>query len=754
MQPNNQRPGSDLSSMIFPERHKQEPQAPKPVGTNPGFSGSSIPAENVPPQQPVETNQVPISNQPPVAFQPPQAGQPPVAFQPGIRPAKKFSWALIIVILVIVLGGGLSYAFYKGYGPFGNPPYDTTKLASSIFDGITKVRTASYSLNVNIASLPKEAGVQPFSVAVPTDPKKLEAYGRDQDKVRDISDILRKLSDYNYKHKTYPSSLTTLGLSFSLTGKGYQYSATKSGTDFSLIFTVETAEVYDSINSSALRSGTIKDKTPSSGKTITFTKDSSTYIYLPTEPTQPGIFNLLNMGSSLGLIPGNFKFDGTLSGAAERVDDKNVNSDLGITAVTDFSDMHIELDAGFKKIGSDMYVIVRKMPSMFFDISKLKDKWIKISASDLANYGSLFSSQVDSTEGVDALKEKSREQANLFLTIADRDQALVVKGSPVKESVHGYSAYRYNLEFNKDTLAKFYTDLTTEFKAKYADKSPIPFDQATADYLASPEFDKVFQYLRDNTELTLWADSSGIPLQLRYSIRIVPDSKTKPSDNEIKLALTFSLDKINKSITVDVPSSSMSLEDATIALTGQSKEQYKFQKQMSNISTIRYALENYKSEKKTYPASLALLTTTKSSYGSSMILKAVPTDVYDNVDYSYVLKGSDFALSYQVELPKYVAGNSVSGIYDYDYSSSVRKVFLKAISGTNTATSKYTSEQARLASAKDTDGDGLPDILEQYIGTNISKKDSDGDSYSDYDEVMGSSNPLGPGKLKSSGLGY
>ena len=57
------------------------------------------------------------------------------------------------------------------------------------------------------------------------------------------------------------------------------------------------------------------------------------------------------------------------------------------------------------------------------------------------------------------------------------------------------------------------------------------------------------------------------------------------------------------------------------------------------------------------------------------------------------------------------------------------------------------SQQAAAASRIDTDNDGVPDVLEQYIGTNPAKSDTDGDGYSDYQEIMQGSNPLGPGQL-------
>ncbi len=47
----------------------------------------------------------------------------------------------------------------------------------------------------------------------------------------------------------------------------------------------------------------------------------------------------------------------------------------------------------------------------------------------------------------------------------------------------------------------------------------------------------------------------------------------------------------------------------------------------------------------------------------------------------------------------------------------------------------------------DTDGDGLSDIAERAFGTDMTKKDTDGDSHSDKVEILSGYSPLGAGRL-------
>jgi hypothetical protein len=52
-----------------------------------------------------------------------------------------------------------------------------------------------------------------------------------------------------------------------------------------------------------------------------------------------------------------------------------------------------------------------------------------------------------------------------------------------------------------------------------------------------------------------------------------------------------------------------------------------------------------------------------------------------------------------------------------------------------------------LPSILDSDGDGLSDVAESFLGTDPYKSDTDGDGYSDKDEILSGYNPLGTGLL-------
>jgi len=57
----------------------------------------------------------------------------------------------------------------------------------------------------------------------------------------------------------------------------------------------------------------------------------------------------------------------------------------------------------------------------------------------------------------------------------------------------------------------------------------------------------------------------------------------------------------------------------------------------------------------------------------------------------------------------------------------------------------------KFLSGADSDGDGLPDMLEDALGADRERADSDGDGYSDLAEITNGYNPRGPGRMKIDG---
>ena len=763
--------GSDMSSQIFPQRNR----TPMP----PTVASPETSMPSVPPVTPVATADPSLTQVPPPPIQdtPTQSVQsapvqvpptiPPVAFQTNMTspPHRGKGGVVVLILILLVLLGGVAYAYYEQLWFFAKPPYDTARLTSSIATGASKIKTASYAIGLKIASEPRDANARSYNEMYPQDTGDIMAYNRDVDRVRDISDVVRGLSTYYSTHKRYPSSLSLIsGLTAS--ARKVSYIPASTGADYTISVTFESTDAIAALKDSD-RSGV--GMSSLTGNTLTLNKRTAAYLYLPEEPSRGGILTWSSLQKYTEMIPDNFLIDGLFSGASYKREDGSIDGRVAIVGTGQMGDASASVDLEFRKVGDEMYGVLNKFPSFLSSYSAIKGKWIHISSSDVVAYGSGFIGwgPRDAQKKLTKAREQSTEQLKLFLELADKHQALQVAGTPVREDIDGVSAYKYDLQFNKATLADFYQDLATQFSAKWGPDSGINVDQALVEYLNSPEFDTLFDYMRTNTTLTLWARADGVPIKSQYSIRIVPDSSAnaKNIDTQIRLIVTLSLSDINTPISIEAPTESMNLEDATIMLTGQSREEYRFSKQAKTIQSIRRALSDYHYSTGRYPTSLAELTKTRAEVMKSAddrpFMATVPTDLFTQKAFGYTTSADDYQLSYTMQYAPYQSGSVLpDSLYTYDYSvkmaygSAGRPLLLVAVQGTNTATSKVASTEAVAQSKIDTDNDSLPDALENYMGTNRLKTDTDGDGRSDREEFDSGSDPRGPGKLKTGNSRY
>ncbi|MCC2631147.1 MAG: hypothetical protein K0S38_956, partial [Candidatus Paceibacter sp.] len=304
---------------------------------------------------------------------------------------------------------------------------------------------------------------------------------------------------------------------------------------------------------------------------------------------------------------------------------------------------------------------------------------------------------------------------------------------------------------------------------RYGNDSFISADPETLDFLQSKSADQVFDYINKNTTLSIWANGDGIPVKFLLSIRMIPNVTTGPAaQKQINLDVAVTLNDINKKQKIDVPQDSISAEEVYMMFTGKTKEEVQAERQEQAVSKIRGALGTYSSlSGGTYPATLEDLKKKGSEiiplntnnnenyygeyYKNKKILEVVPNDVVTKQPFMYSASGKTYKLTYTIDLAPYKKGTQMYGLYQTDYTSgNTYKIYLKYINGINTATEKALSEEALAAAKLDSDGDKVTNALEDYLGTNKNKADTDGDRTSDYDEITRGSDPLGPGYLESS----
>lgn len=660
------------------------------------------------------------------------------------KPKKR--WILSAIIVLIIIAAAISgYFVFRQSNIFGKKPYSEEKVLSGILSGVSKISSATYSLTFKGVSEKREPSTKSFISTAQKNRQPL--YDRDQDKFRDLRDILVKLKTYFNVNKKYPASLSIVGVP-DVQQQKYDYTVKDNGSDFSLIAEFETGEAVDE----ALRSkGSII-----SGKKVSFSNKSSTYFYFSGKASESGLFKFINSPYFTIYFPTDYSSSMSISGATQKVGG-STNGQLDLSISAKIGGFSIEADVQGKKIGDDFYILANKFPQFFFSPQAVIGKWIKITPQDIAGYGGNYigiNTQNFDTE----YRQKKDELINSFLKIlkiAEDNKALQVKNSAVRENIENRVAYRYDLEINKDNIANFYKDAVAEFQETPGYLAP-KFSQATLDYLEGPEFDDFIDYLNNNSSLSVWIAPDGIPIKYSYTLKVVPsDLKGQLAERQIKQTVEIILKNVNKEAKIDKPAEFISLEDAVVAVSGITREEYVFQNKIRAVEKVRGALNAYKATAKLYPDSLNDLTRKYNDflqdYGSDRkLLDVVPEG------FVYKKSGDGYVLNYEVLLPPVEKISSLYAIYKTYYSDEYKigqyggrtsKLGLKITDGKNTATDKYLSNEAFDLSSIDSDGDKISDSLEQYIGSNKTKKDTDSDGYSDYDEIISGNNPLGPGKL-------
>lgn len=714
---------------------------------------------------------------------------------PEKRPRGKF---LILSLIVVILAVAyVASAYFLDFWPFLPP--DPGSLFAKSFNNLFKVNTASYEINAVLKAQDRESDAEKLSSELLQYTSPLQPmFDRDNDRVRDIGIIKGKLQDFFYKNKFYPNSMDLAGITITKdpSGKVYEYKSL-SGQDFNLLVEFETEEAIDAV------SGKYSYTPPKiDGKKATFNKDSLSYFYSYSElkPKLPEFINIVSfVNGAILYLPSDTDINLDVSGMAQSQQEKVPDTSLKAGVSAKFSDMSYNAGAELLKKDENIYFKLNQFPSLFLGntLDKIKQKWIQIKPDDLTDYG-----VGDLVKKDNELKQQVLEQLKSLFNLAITDQVLAGSDKAEKEKIGGKIYYKYSLSFNKDKVKNFYKDLTEKFNEEFKDSALIKFDQATYDYMQSPAFDTLYDYIDKNAKFYYYVDpQSEYPFMFKYQIRLVPDEQasssgffgySKPaSDKEFILTLSVSLKDINKTIKIDAPQDFMPFMDAQIAMTGQTKEQYLMQKQITNIAAIRKALTYYYLFSGQYPSSLDELKKTykeikfvsvpklrdnnetylyknietyKKQFESVPLMKNIPADAYSGNPYQYqrivndpkITWGEDYNIIFSINLPPYEKGkmppysiyrnygslnkttNQYENLYDLIY-----------VNGINYG-SAFSSESAKPAYSTDSDKDGIADDFETYLGTNINNKDTDNDGVIDGDELRANSNPLGPGKLSTS----
>lgn len=693
---------------------------------------------------------------------------------------------LVVVLILVLLGGGYTAAasYFKVW-PFGATGFLVKEKAfAELFSKMQSLESATYEAEFQATTEPREAGVMAFE---PADFPEFEAeeqmYKREENKIRDINRLQQRLQTFKKQNPSepYPTDIRDHPFFINMNAAAYQYTAKPDTDDYALTVTFETDAVLKQFQSSATQG-----LAQISGKTVTLSKGSGSYFYFYGEPARPSWVSALekNDNNLFDFAPAEFALNLRMGGTSQKNADEAADGNFHIGGDLAMGDLSVAADIELRKKGDVYYGMITKFPSLFFDLSTVKNKWVKVTPDDLVGYNDF--SFITSYVGKREEKQKNiLEQLQTVFKIMDEEKVLVVDFSLADEMVGTEAAYAYAVSYDETRVIAWYERLAKELKEKYGDDAIIKLDEASLKYMKTDSFQKYLAYVKANTTIHILVNKqTGFLEKITYRFRFIPNADSiKFKDKQITLSLSMALSEINNPVKVEEPGEFITFEDAQIALTGQTKEHYLITKQRQNVEAMRSALRSYQQYTGEYPDTLDALKTPRgqlqkkaapviqnnvrldfpdefADFGSSQadyettlaerpFLKVIPNDAYSKQPYSYT-KTNDteqYRIQYTMTIPtrqKKSSGNE-QGFSYYSRFNINDAVFF--VNGVNTATVSTLSIEARGALQTDSDNDGLPDIVETYYGSNLNMADSDGDGYNDGDEVKNGYDPAGPGQL-------
>ncbi|MDO8516010.1 MAG: hypothetical protein Q7S28_02045 [bacterium] len=578
------------------------------------------------------TSQVPIAPAVPsyAASLAPVTNMNPQIASPAVSsggPAPKSSKAKLFIfsaLILVLLGGGLTFAYIKELGPFSRTLSDE-KLFAGLPDALSRIDTESYALSVMIASKPREPGAKPLEkITFPAYEEYKEAYKRDVKKVNGITGILSTLELYKSKNinDLYPAALpTSTNYGFTrgtIDPQTFHY--TSDGQTFALGITLETRDALDQVREyykqreeqqARYKSSYMKTSLPPTveGKTVTFRNGALNGPYLLGTPKSSFLLSYLDsLDEAFNYLPMTLDIKFRADGAADFRSQKTTDGKFGIGADVDLGDMSFSASIDFMKQSDAFYLRVNKFPGLgFFDLTPIKNKWVKITSSDLKSSSGGFSFFFDPssiekfTSSTIGRNQKTIEQGKLLYAIAIRDNVLkATQQAPLANDPK--NSRHFSITINKENVAKFYKDAVLEFGKRYGEESPMAMDDMTLAFIESPAFDGYFEYLKAYSSFDMWVDKTeGFPVKLVYASRIVPGDKAEKLKNtEYSVVTSLDLTDINQPITLEAPKDAISFAEAGRLVSGKSPEDFddlqhesRDSERISDISTLKSAIGLY-----------------------------------------------------------------------------------------------------------------------------------------------------------------
>ncbi len=244
----------------------------------------------------------------------------------------------------------------------------------------------------------------------------------------------------------------------------------------------------------------------------------------------------------------------------------NMELDLKSLLKNDFINM--ELGFGLKKVDSDIYFVLNKIPSLFMlgisesNIPFEKGKWYSLPDEIKSNpeYTAFLKEFNDKVVNDGESMEIKRAAANLL------DENKIIKVSYVgKEDLDGKSVSKYQLSLDATNIKPFLIGAMKMYynEAAKTDKNLPELTKESIDtlstqidqMLADPSAKKAIKILENNLEMYMYIAKDNKPVKMEVTVNIIPgdDYKDVLSNSYVSVKLVALYSKLGEDIAITAP---------------------------------------------------------------------------------------------------------------------------------------------------------------------------------------------------------
>lgn len=244
-------------------------------------------------------------------------------------------------------------------------------------------------------------------------------------------------------------------------------------------------------------------------------------------------------------------FSVIFNGASDVYDLNNPKSSFSLDIKTDaLGQEESSLKTEIRNIGEVVYIKLNDIPDLgFFDLSFLKEQWIKIDADSLKRQLGLEEKLNEEQKA----QNLSPEQIEKIKSSFERNGIFKITQKLADEKINGVNAYHYKFAVNKEGVKEIIIDAVKIVQNKTPNENEIEGLNKGLELIEFPENE-------------IWIGKKDL---LPYKISLNSTIKeTKESKYSSNFSLVLSFKNFNKPVQVDAPKEVKTLEEILMGVFG------------------------------------------------------------------------------------------------------------------------------------------------------------------------------------------